>query len=421
MNTFPSLLHQIGLSATDCQGKTAVITGAGRGIGLACAQAFAALGARVVIAEISAEGEIAADNIRAAGGQAVFIRTDVSNINSVQELVEQTHQIYGLTDYLINNAIRIQAAAVLEMEPDLFDQIMAVNLRGTFLTCKSFLPDMLSRSSGVIINMVSTDAMPGLSAYIASKQGMVGFTQSLAAEISSSGVWAVPFAPGMVDTPGIRGVAPRLAPRLGLSADQLLAVSLHAAYEGLMPPEHAAAATAYLALHLAKENHGTLVNAYEVLERAGLIQPDSTDNPAKEPTVPIRTNPEKPSHRMVMDQLNQLVQILNETDAEFNKLPVFARPLARSGFKSKSGRSIQDWRRELETSRSNLAAIPESQIPPDAGLLPDRLTRLVVYYRGVTAETARFTRDKAVLRQIEETCQQRIAVIYELVEMLRSM
>lgn len=281
------------------------------------------------------------------------------------------------------------------------------------------MPDMLHRRSGVIINMVSTDAMPGLSAYIASKQGIVGFTQSLAAEIGSYGVWAVPFAPGMVDTPGIRGVAPLLAPQLGLAPDQFLSVSLHTAYDGLMPPEHAAAATVYLALHLAKDSHGLLINGYEVLERAGLIQPAAVAESTKDPTVPLHKAQEKVTPQIIVEQIERLLQIITETDAEFNKLPVFARPLARSGFKSKSGRTVQDWRHELEAARQSLSSANHEPLSPVVLALPDRLTRLEVYYRGVTAETARFTRDKALLHQVEETCQQRIAVIFELVEMLR--
>lgn len=410
------LIHALGLEPDACAGKVIVVTGAGRGIGLDTARAFAVLGGKVVLAEISSEnGRQAEEIIRREGGEAWFVPTDVSNSEDVRRLSEKTLQAYGPAEILINNAMRCPVASVMEMEECVWREVIAVNLTGTFLTCKAFLPGMLGLQRGVIINMVSTDAMPGLSAYIGSKQGITGFSQSLAVEVASSGVKVIPFAPGMVDTPGIRNAAENLAPRLGMSVEQFLNFSLHPAYEGYMPSEHAAAATAFLALRLANEYHGETINGYEVLERAGFLKPGLPQ--ASQITIkPQNAADVRASLPQRLDRIDEVVRILLETEAEFGKLPLFARPLARSGFKSKSGQSLQDWRRSLAAYRQQLESTgsPSPISESDPLRLRSLLEKLIDYYRGVPGETARFTRDSQMLKEVSQLCDQRIAAIQKL-------
>lgn len=399
INLFSLLTEDLKLTPFCFAGHVIVVTGAGQGIGLQLARAYALLGGKVILAELSETGQEAENQIRAEGGDVLFVQTDISDIEAVNRLAHITHEQYGAVSVLINNAIYIREAGVMDMPVEIWDRTIAVNLRGTFLTCQVFLPDMLRQRFGTILNMVSTDAMPGLAAYIASKQGITGFSQSLAQEVGGAGVRVVPFAPGMVDTPGIRSVAQGLAPRLGLQPEQFLGLSLHAAYTGLMPAEHAAAAAAYLTLHLADEFHGQVVNGYDILERAGLLRsqadvPEMTNAPAKtdivEGSVLIR----------------QLVNILIETEEEFNRLPIFVRPMARQGFKTKSGKSLADWKRLLIALEANPSPVPLN--------LSEMLEKLANYYREVPKETARFTRDGETLRQVAELSSQRIGVIQEL-------
>jgi NAD(P)-dependent dehydrogenase (short-subunit alcohol dehydrogenase family) len=413
------LIHSLGLEPEACRGKVIVVTGAGRGIGLDAARAFAALGGSVILAEISPEnGRKAEEAIRKEGGQALFIQTDVSKSQDVHRLAERTLQAYGQPEILINNAMRCPVAAVVEMEESLWQEVITVNLTGTFLTCKAFLPGMLVQQRGVIINMISTDAMPGLSAYIGSKQGITGFSQSLAVEIATSGVKVVPFAPGMVDTPGIRSAAEGLAPRLGMSVDQFLSFSLHPAYEGYMPSEHAAAATAFLALRLANEFHGETINGYEVLERAGFLKPDQIQVSATTIKPQTAAGVQASSLSQHLENNDEVARILVETEVEFSKLPLFARPLARGGFKSKSGLSLNDWHRALTAYRQKIESsssgspIPESETQR----LHSLLEKLINYYRGVPGETARFTRDRQMLQEVNRVCELRIAAIQKLVE-----
>lgn len=399
------LTGPLGLRAGACAGKVVVITGAGQGIGLQAARAFALLGGRVVIAEISPQGAEAEALIRAEGGQALYIHTDVSDSASVRSLYDQSMRACGPADVLINNAIRCPSVPLAEMDISLWDEVIAVNLRGTFLTCKAFLPDMLALKRGVILNLVSTEAMPGLSAYIASKQGIAGFTQSLALEVTGSGVQVIPFGPGMVDTPGIRAISADLAPRLGLTQETFLGMSLHPAYDGLMPAAHAGAAAALLALRFAPEYHGQPVTGYEILERAGFLQVTAPAALASPPFQPAAA-PSGHSPAELSPLLERLAQVLVETGKEFEKLPVFVRPIARQGFKGKAGAGLEDWQRALVTWKDNPASPPSG--------ITARLDKLAAYYRGVPAETARFTRDADLLRQVQEICDQRLALIEEI-------
>jgi NAD(P)-dependent dehydrogenase (short-subunit alcohol dehydrogenase family) len=390
------LFKKIKLNPQTCRGRVVIVTGAGGGIGFYTARAFALLGARVVLAELNDTGMAAEEQIRAEGGEAVFIRTDVSDEGSVKHMLEAAHARFGVVHTLINNAIYIRECAAVDMPLEIWEKTISVNLRGTFLTCQAVVPEMLSAGEGVIINMVSMDAMPGLSAYIASKQGICGFTQTLAVELHDSPISVIPFAPGMVDTPGIRSVADGLAPRLGLSKDDFLNLSLHSAYEGLMPVEHAAIATVLLATQWAGEYHGELVNGYEILEKAEIISNAAQPIPG---AADLQSSMQPSFH----DGLVQLMEILQETEKEFDQLPVFVRPMAKQGFKKKCGLSLADWQLLAEKISHN-----ETQIPAN---WRDLLKKLSTYYQEVPAETARFTRDQAVLDEISQTCRQRMEAI----------
>lgn len=418
MNIMQDMLERAGLTRAALAGQSAVVTGAGRGIGREAARALAWLGARVILAELDeATGRETAERITAEGGQALFVPTDVSSEAGVAALREQARAAFGPVDILINNAIVCPVAPVLETEAAVWDRVLAVNLRGAFLTCRAFLADMLARGRGTIVNMVSTEAMPGLAAYIASKQGLAGFTQSLAAEVGARGVRVIALAPGMVDTPAIRAVAPDLAPRLGLSLEQFLSFSPHPAYEGLMPAEHAGLATAYLAAALADEYQGEIVTGYTVLERAGLLR-----RPAAPPEA-VRAQPAaRPEIGPQAQALAEKLQaMLAETAAEFNRLPVFIRPLARNGFKGKAGQSLADW---AHTAAGLAEMLGQAQTGDLARLraesprLKGLLERLATYYAEVPAETARFTRDAALLKQVGETSAERVAVIRDLLAAL---
>jgi NAD(P)-dependent dehydrogenase (short-subunit alcohol dehydrogenase family) len=401
--TTAEILQVLNLTPGLLSGKTAVITGAGRGIGREIARAFGWLGANVVLADISDSGMKVENEISEVGGSGKWIRTDVSSEDSVKNLVDFCEKNFGGVDYLINNAIYISTASVEEMEVKVWDQVISVNLRGTFLTCKYALPGMLQRGTGTIINMVSTDAMPYLSAYMASKGGISSFTQSLAAEVSGKGINVVALAPGFVRTPGMQSISEGLAPHLGMSSEEFLNLSLHPAYEGAMPAEDAGAATAYLAVRMATDYHGEIVTGYTVLESAGYLKVGQN---TAETEVPVEPN-EIGGDVNIADLLAQLEVILKEIDEEFNKLPIFVRPLARQGFTGKAGANIAEWQRAI------VQAAGQGRIGPlIAGKnSAEMLHKLEKYICEVPQETARFTNDDKVLDEIRQITQKRLAVL----------
>ncbi len=189
-------------------GKVTIITGGGSGMGRTAAELFAREGARVVVADFSeVSGEAAAAAVRAAGGQATFVKADVSNEADARGMVQHAVATYGRVDALYNNAGVMPEAdhSVIDTDVDTWDKVMAVNVRGVFLGCKYAIPQMLEQGSGSIINIASFVAILGCSvpqdAYTASKGAVLALTRSLAVQFAGRGVRSNSISPGPVETP----------------------------------------------------------------------------------------------------------------------------------------------------------------------------------------------------------------------------
>jgi hypothetical protein len=172
-----------------------------------------------------------------------------------------------------------------------------------------------------------------------------------------------------------------------------------------MPVADAAAATVYLAARLADEYHGQSVDGYTILEQAGYLRPAaaSLESTPAGPAAPV--SPPAPE---LLPLARQFLAQLEATDAEFNRLPVFIRPMARSGFRGKSGKSIQEWTRLAHAlvDRPDLSPLDWAGSAWQADL--DKLSG---YFHDVPAETARFTRDSAMLAEVQRISLERIALI----------
>jgi NAD(P)-dependent dehydrogenase (short-subunit alcohol dehydrogenase family) len=188
--------------------KVCIITGAGGGMGRVAARMFAAEGAKVVVAEFGeAAGEETVQVVRKAGGEASFVKADVSNEASAKAMIDHAVATYGRVDVLYNNAGIMPEAdhSVVDTEVATWDQVMAVNLRGVYLGCKFAIPRMVEQGSGSIINIASFVAILGCSvpqdAYTASKGAVLSLTRSLAVQFGPNGVRTNAICPGPVETP----------------------------------------------------------------------------------------------------------------------------------------------------------------------------------------------------------------------------
>jgi NAD(P)-dependent dehydrogenase (short-subunit alcohol dehydrogenase family) len=190
------------------QDKVTVITGAGSGMGRVAARMFAAEGARLVLADVSAEtAEDAAREVREAGGKAIGFAADVSREADAEAMVDAAVDAYGRLDVLYNNAGVMPAAdhSVVDTDVDTWDKVMAVNVRGVFLGCKHAIPHMIESGGGSIVNIASFVALVGCSvpqdAYTASKGAVLSLTRSLAVQFGPNGIRTNAICPGPIETP----------------------------------------------------------------------------------------------------------------------------------------------------------------------------------------------------------------------------
>jgi len=211
--------------------RVTIITGAGRGIGRATARHFAQAGARVVLcSRTSAQLNEGVSEIERAGGSTLAIAGDISREEDVQKLFQQTTDTYGRVDVLINCAGIVAVRPFLEMDVATWDNVLAVNLRGTFLCCRAAFPIMAAQREGVIINISSlsgikgVEKFPGLSAYNVSKAGVAGLTEILAVEGKPYNIRVCAVSPGAVDTAMLRQAAPHL--KAGMTPDDMAEILL---------------------------------------------------------------------------------------------------------------------------------------------------------------------------------------------------
>jgi len=246
----------------DFSGKVALITGGGGGIGRATALAFALRGAKVMVVDAdSGLGQGSVDVIAQRGGAAAFVQADVTRSASVKEYVEKTLAAYGRIDCFFNNAgIEGVVTPTQDYDEEIFDKVIAVNLKGVFLGLRYVLPVMLRQGAGTVVNTASVAGLfgsPGMPAYVASKHGVLGLTKVAATDVAALGVRVNAVCPGPVETRMMRSLESQRNPNDPEAT--------HKAYSAGIPtgryalPEEIAGAVLYLCSDLSGDVTGTQI------------------------------------------------------------------------------------------------------------------------------------------------------------------
>ena len=361
--------------ARDClNGKVALITGAGQGIGRDTARILAHLGAKVIIAEINDTGTNVVNLVESDGGEALFVKTDVSEPLQMDFLKQKVYEVYGQVDILVNNAAHYVLKPVLDHTIEEWDRVIEVNLCGAFLGIKAFMPDMLRRGSGVIVTFQSVEGMPSLASYLATKAGLRSLASSLDLEIGKdSGVSVFCFEPGIVDTEGGGAALRKLAMIYGKTMQDLIAGN-----GGLISSELSATGLVGAVLHAA-DFHGQTASYSTGLGKLGMDIEGNTVHPPEEPVFimePVKTGSAEPTSDVTEDssavavsppnkesstadsstlvdsslpvlsplELNErLEEILEALIKEYDRMPMFMRPVARRSFQQRTGRKVDEW------------------------------------------------------------------------------
>jgi NAD(P)-dependent dehydrogenase (short-subunit alcohol dehydrogenase family) len=244
----------------DFAGKVALITGGGGGIGRATALAFALRGAKVMVVDADSDsGHASVDIIAQRGATAAFVHADVAKSASVKDYVARTMAAYGRIDAFFNNAgIEGKIVPFQDYDEEVFDQVIAVNLKGVFLGMRHVLPVMLKQGSGTIVNTASVAGLfgaPGMPAYVASKHGVLGLTKVAATDVAGSGVRVNAVCPGPVETRMMRALEAQRNPNDPDGVRTAYAAGIPTGRYAL--PEEIAGAVLYLCSDLSGNVTGT--------------------------------------------------------------------------------------------------------------------------------------------------------------------
>ena len=332
------------LTRQSLAGQTAVVTGAGGGIGYEAARALVWLGARVIIAEVNAaSGKAAAEAIlhELGAGAAAFIHTDVGEAGRVDHLAREAVRLFGKVDIVLNNATIASLGAVKDVPIDDWDRSYRVNLRGPVLLARAFLPGMLARNHGVFV-CVSSTGTAYLGAYETFKAAQVHLANTLDAELEGTGVIAFTIGPGLVPTQTAQAAVARLAPQMGMSVQDFFALNASA----VLSVEEAGAGFA-AAIALAEQFRGQEISSMQALKAANILLPDK-----RAPT------DSHSSPGVSVEQALTLCRSVRATLAEqsegWKQRSLFERQWVIRDFKKTAGRPVEQWLEVLGQLERNL-------------------------------------------------------------------
>lgn len=386
------------LPADALAGEVAIVTGAGRGIGLEAARALIWLGARVILAEIDQEnGKDAERRLAQEFSPEVvrFVQADVGDEQSLSRLKSAALDAFGRVDVVINNATITPMGPVQDVPIDRWDASYRVNLRGPVLLAQAFLPGMLERDSGVFV-CVSSVGEAYMGAYETFKAAQSHLARTLDAECEGTGVVAFTIGPGLVRTPGAEAGIAALAPLYDKTVEEFYAMS----EEHIISAEAAGAGFA-AAVALADRFRGQEIGSVQALRAAGIPLPSEAEREA----VALS----RQAFEMARSLCDQVRTTLAEQSAGWQERPFFERQWVARDFKRQTGKPVDWWLESLEQLEDALAAqdgaaVAETQVP---------LPKLVGYYEHLQELAASYEKDPArreenvrIIRGWQETVEQ---------------
>jgi NAD(P)-dependent dehydrogenase (short-subunit alcohol dehydrogenase family) len=395
------IISTSNLAKDSLKGKTAIVTGAGRGIGFETARALLWLGSNVIIAEIDQEtGQQAKEKLEREFGaeRTVFIKTDVGNEKDVYKLSKEATKKFGKVDIVINNATVFSMGAVIDKSIEAWDSSYRVNLRGPVLLAKKFLSEMLKNKQGVFVCVSSSGAAPYMGAYEVYKTAQVELANTIAAEIEGTGVFAFTIGPGIVRTPGFIDGGGQVASMMGMTLQQLL--DMNKQHE--LSPEAAGAGFA-AAIALAQKYHGQEVSSIQVLREIGI---DLTDGKIRQTSSKAFDSPK------ARELFESVIKTYSDQSESWKKRNLFERQWVSRDFKKQTGMSTEDMLTTLKNLKENLTN------NKDSSSFTSTLKQLSKYYEHQQTLLKGFEKNPQKLAENLKLLDQWITQITDLIEAL---
>lgn len=325
--------------------KIILLTGAGGGIGFEAAKAFAYMGAKIIIAEISKEkGDFAENAINAIYDipPVKFYHIDLADEKQIDSMVEYITKIYGCPDVILNNATITKMGAIDEVDSSFWDKSYAVNLKAPLLLTQKFLPLMKRRNSGTIIFVSSSGASPYMGAYEVFKTAQVELSNTLAMELENSNIYTFTIGPGLVKTETAMNGIEIVAKSMGISTDDFYAMNS----QHILDAESAGVGFALSALN-AKTYHGQEIGSIQVLMDYKLLENDGIS--------PQRQNIDldDSSIRIIQNYMTNVLKTFEEQYSGWRNMNIFERQWVLRDFKKAMSLSAEQALDKLRTINEN--------------------------------------------------------------------